>query len=295
LGILKTGTIVASQVRQESWIKHSTGWSMYESEGRPLAQLINADAFIRYEVLSSLRIREAPSATATEIGVLTEGQTVLGLEVQGHWLQHELGWSMMHSDPSQKGEKKVFLQPATHLLSAPVSQPRVSDQYEVINPLRVRETPSPDGKEVTVLPLGAKVIGHEIKGFWLRHDLGWSMIHSDPSKGEKKYFLQSSKRGVASSPSPRVASPSPNPRSPSRARDPLEVSGVGAYFEVCASAGLRIRDAPSEKGNEVGLLPHGKKILCTDLQGVWMKHSLGWSLILNDSKGERKVFLQPAD
>lgn len=299
LGVLNKGTIVASQVRQDNWIKHSTGWSMYESDGRALAQLISPDAFPRYEVLSTLRIREAPSPSATELGVLNEGQTVLGLKTEGHWLQHELGWSMMHTDPAQRGEKKVFLQPATHLLSAPVPVRRSSsngrnevEQFEVLSPLRVRETPSPDGKEAGILQPGSRVNGLEIKGLWLRHDLGWSMIHSDPSKGEKKYFLKSLRGSGGGAVSPAAVS---SPRASPRSREPLAVSGVGAYFEVCAPAGLRIRDSPSDKGKEVGLLQNGQKILCTDLQGTWMRHAQGWSLILSDSKGERKVFLQPVD
>jgi len=213
--------------------------------------------------------------------VLNEGQTVLGLKTEGHWLQHELGWSMMHTDPAQRGEKKVFLQPATHLLSAPVPVRRSSsngrndfvvEQFEVLSPLRVRETPAAEGKEAGILQPGSRVNGLEIKGLWLRHDLGWSMIHSDPAKGEKKYFLKSMRNGAAAAvSSPRAAAASPSPRS----REPLAVSGVGAYFEVCAPAGLRIRDAPNDKGKEIGLLQNGQKILCTDLQGLFFLLFLG--------------------
>jgi len=146
----------------------------------------------------------------------------------------------------------------------------------VINPLRVRDAPSSEGKELCILPLGQVITCHEIKGFWLRHDLGWSMIHSDPAKGEKKYFLQVLRK--------RGASPNPGK---------LAVAGVGATFEVVAPSGLRIRDAPHERSNELGILPDGKKIMCTDIQGSWMRHSLGWSLILSDVGGQRKVYLHP--
>jgi len=76
--------------------------------------------------------------------------------------------------------------------------------YEVVSKggLRTRESPSPNAKETVVLATGSTVYCLETQGFWVRHPEGWSMIHSDPTKGDKKIFLV--EKSAASGGSPRT-------------------------------------------------------------------------------------------
>lgn len=62
-----------------------------------------------YEVVNLLRIRDSPSTSGTEIGVLEVGQKVNCLDIRGLWMRHDAGWSMMQSDPNKDGPKKQFL------------------------------------------------------------------------------------------------------------------------------------------------------------------------------------------
>jgi hypothetical protein len=63
----------------------------------------------QYEVVSHLRVRDAPSVAGAEIGVLEVGQKVNCLEIRGIWLKHDAGWSMIQTDPAKEGPRKVFL------------------------------------------------------------------------------------------------------------------------------------------------------------------------------------------
>lgn len=110
LGILANNSICVSTVRQDNWIQHSEGWSMFENGGKVFARVLTSADYPVYEVISKggLRSRESPSATAKETVVLPTGTTIFCLETQGFWVRHPEGWSMMHSDPS-KGDKKIFL------------------------------------------------------------------------------------------------------------------------------------------------------------------------------------------
>jgi len=56
-----------------------------------------------------LRSRESAAATAKETVVLPTGSTVFALEIQGFWVRHPEGWSMLHSDPAKGVEPKIFL------------------------------------------------------------------------------------------------------------------------------------------------------------------------------------------
>jgi hypothetical protein len=108
--------------------------------------------------------------------------------------------------------------------------------YEVVSKggLRSRESPSASAKETVVLATGSIVYCLETQGFWIHHPEGWSMQHSDPSKGDKKIFLvEKDAKGAAAAPPakaekeqasspPHAASPSPEKLKPKRSSANLE-------------------------------------------------------------------------
>lgn len=284
LGFLHPGQTVVG-METGGWLRHDTGWSMMSDPKdnkiflqpvgaqQPAPVVAAADPCTYYEALFQVRIRREATSQSAELGTLGVGQVVRCLEVQGAWMRHEQGWSLLYGDV--KGTRTTFLQ-QTNARPTEIKQPQY---YEVVHPLRVRATPSIAGAELGTLELGKKVKCLEIQGFWLRHEQGWSMIHSDPAKGEKRPFLQPVQPAILQKASSQVQQ--------SKKDDSMA-------FEVVAAGGLRVRDSPSDRGKEVGLLKPGQRIVGTDIQGTWVRHALGWSLVFGvGKKGEKIMYLKP--
>jgi len=67
-----------SSVRQDNWIQHSEGWSMFENGDKVFARRLTPADYPTYEVVSKggLRSRESPAPNAKETVVLATGSTV---------------------------------------------------------------------------------------------------------------------------------------------------------------------------------------------------------------------------
>jgi len=141
-GVLTQGTVISAleikDVGTTTWLRHPTGWSML---GNPEKQFLTDHVIppfngqglqmpSQWRVLSEggLRVRAAPSLSATAFGVLPKGTAVTLLERKDDWIKHEKGWSLIQA------KNKFFLQEITQ--NAPNStvsgsSPSVSQVTEV--------------------------------------------------------------------------------------------------------------------------------------------------------------------
>jgi len=83
--------------------------------------------------------------------VLATGSTVFALEIQGFWVRHPEGWSMLHSDPSKGGEPKIFLVEKKDAFLYPGGSPPKTEKSErdvVAAALPAPRGPSPEKMKV---------------------------------------------------------------------------------------------------------------------------------------------------
>jgi len=149
--------MLALQVHHD-WIRHADGWSLIRFGSDQYAKLV-----LPYHVVwpSGLRVRATPSKSGEPIGVLSRGTPIMPLEVQGDWVRHSLGWSML-SDAANTYMRHDSL----------------FKHWVVVWPggLRVRERASITGAPVGTLLPGTHLPEFAREGNWLLHSTGWSLV-----------------------------------------------------------------------------------------------------------------------
>jgi hypothetical protein len=137
VGVLPQGTVITAlevkDVGTTTWVKHGTGWSMLGTPGKqfltdhvipPFGGQQQVPSVWRVLSEGGLRVRAAPSLSATAFGVLPKGTIITSLERKDDWMRHDKGWSLIQAKGKSFLEEVLVGAPASTTVSG--NSPSVS-------------------------------------------------------------------------------------------------------------------------------------------------------------------------
>jgi len=138
--------------------------------------------------------------------------------------------------------------------------------------VNVRNLPGREGSVTGILQYGERVTEIEVRGTWLHHNKGWSIIQA----GDKIALVCEDQLLQQPAPPAAVAAAAAPP-APASFAPP---SGPGSLWRVVYPKGVNVRAGPDAISPVIGGLNPGAIVSELERKGDWVRHDKGgWSIV----------------